>query len=143
MPADTNNPTGIGAPLPRVEDRRLLTGAGQYSDDLSRPDQVFAVMVRSEIAHATLDRVTANVARSMPGVIAILTGKDWLDQGLNPMPAWGNPKDVELKNHDGREIFYTPLYPVVTDRIRRVGEIVAVVVAETEGRPAMRLSRSV
>ena len=121
------NTTGIGAPVPRVEDRRLLTGAGQYSDDMNRPDQVYAVMVRSEQAHAMLHRVTAGIAGSMPGVLAILSGQHWLDDGLNPMPAWGNPKDVELKNHDGREIFYTPLYPVAIDRIRRVGEIVAMV----------------
>jgi carbon-monoxide dehydrogenase large subunit len=128
------NTTGIGAPVPRVEDRRLLTGAGRYSDDMSRPDHVCAIMVRSELAHATLERVTAGIAGSMPGVLAVLTGQDWLDDGLNPMPAWGNPKDVELKNYDGREIFYTPLYPVAIDRIRRVGEVVAVVVAETEAQ---------
>jgi carbon-monoxide dehydrogenase large subunit len=126
--------TGIGAPVPRVEDRRLLTGAGQYSDDISRPGQVFAIMVRSEQAHAELHRVTADIARAMPGVLAVLTGQDWLEQRLKPMPAWGNPKDVELKNHDGREIFYTPLYPVATDRIRRGGEIVAMVVAETQAQ---------
>ena len=132
MATGVPNTTGIGAPVPRVEDRRLLTGEGCYSDDLSRPDQVCAIMVRSEQAHATLHGVTTGIARAMPGVLAALTGRDWLDEGLNPMPAWGNPKDVELKNHDGREIFYTPLYPVTVDRIRRVGEIVAMVVAETE-----------
>jgi carbon-monoxide dehydrogenase large subunit len=47
------------------------------------------------------------------------------------MPAWGNPKDVELRNRDGSDIFYTPLYPLAIDRVRRVGEIVAMVVAET------------
>ena len=61
----------------------------------------------------------------------ILTGADWISDGLNPMPAWGNPKDVELQNRDGSEIFYTPLFPVVVDRIRRVGEIIAVVIAQT------------
>jgi len=129
MATGVPNTTGIGAPVSRVEDRRLLTGEGRYSDDLSRPDQVCAIMVRSEQAHATLHGVTTGIARAMPGVLAVLTGRDWLDEGLNPMPAWGNPKDVELKNHDGKEIFYTPLYPVTVDRIRRVGEIVAMVVA--------------
>jgi carbon-monoxide dehydrogenase large subunit len=134
MATGVPNTTGIGAPVPRVEDRRLLTGAGRYSDDISRPDQVYAIMVRSQQAHATLHRVTAGIASAMPGVLAVLTGQDWLDDGLNPMPAWGNPKDVELRNHDGREIFYTPLYPVAIDRIRRVGEIVAMVVAETDAQ---------
>ena len=125
------NPTGIGAAMPRVEDRRLLTGAGRYSDDVSRPDQLRAAMVRSDRAHATLDGVHVGMARHMPGVRAVLTGRDWVADGLNPMPAWGNPRDVELRNRDGRDIFYTPLYPVAVDRIRRVGEVVAMVVADT------------
>lgn len=131
MPVSGFRTNGIGAPVPRVEDRRLLTGAGQYSDDQSRPNQLHVVMVRSDVAHGHLNKVTTGLAQSMAGVIAVLTGKDWLDQGHNAMPAWGNPKDVELRNYDGRDIFYTPLYPVAVDRIRRVGEVVAMVVAET------------
>src|SRR5690606_19041285 len=107
------------------------TGKGQYSDDISRPDQLYAVMVRADQAHARLDGVVCRPAETMPGVRAVLTGRDWLEDRLNPMPAWGNPRDVELKNRDGSGIFYTPLYPVATDRIRRVGEIVAVVVADS------------
>ncbi|NQU69296.1 MAG: xanthine dehydrogenase family protein, partial [Rhodospirillales bacterium] len=123
--------TGIGAPVPRVEDRRLLTGAGRFSDDVGRADQLYAVMVRAEHAHAELKGIAVEDARAMPGVRAVLTGRDWQADGLNPMPAWGNPKDVELKNQNGSDIFYTPLYPVAIDRIRRVGEIVAMVVAES------------
>jgi carbon-monoxide dehydrogenase large subunit len=128
---ETSTPSGIGAAVPRVEDRRLLTGQGQFSDDISRPGQLYAVMVRSPHAHAELLGIDAEAAQIMPGVRAVLTGADWKHDGLNPMPAWGNPKDVELRNRDGSEIFYTPLYPVAIDRIRRAGEIVAVVVAET------------
>ena len=123
---------GIGAAIPRVEDYRLLTGRGKYSDDFSRPEQVYAVMVRSPYAHAQLFGVNIDGAVAMPGVLAVLSGADWVSDGLKPMPAWGNPKDVELKNRDGSDIFYTPLFPVAVDRIRRAGEIVAVVVAETE-----------
>jgi carbon-monoxide dehydrogenase large subunit len=129
-----DNATGIGAAIPRVEDRRLLTGNGQYSDDISHTDQLYAVMVRSPHAHAELFGIDAGEASAMPGVLAVLTGADWRSDRLNPMPAWGNPKDVELSNRDGSNIFYTPLYPVVVDRIRRAGEIVAVVVAETEAQ---------
>lgn len=124
--------TSIGAAVPRVEDYRLLTGKGQYSDDFSHPDQVFAVMVRSPYAHAELFGMNIESAIAMPGILAVLTGADWISDRLKPMPAWGNPKDVELKNRDGSNIFYTPLYPVAVDRIRRAGEIVAVVVAKTE-----------
>ena len=123
---------GIGAAIPRVEDYRLLTGRGKYSDDFSRPEQVYAVMVRSPYAHAQLFGVNIDGAVAMPGVLAVLSGADWVSDGLKPMPAWGNPKDVELKNRDGSDIFYTPLFPIAVDRIRRAGEIVAVVVAETE-----------
>ena len=125
---------GIGASVPRAEDKRLLTGKGKFSDDISKPNQVYAVMVRSEHAHADLISVNVESSKSMPGVVMILTGADWISDGLNPMPAWGNPKDVELQNRDGSEIFYTPLFPVVVDRIRRVGEIIAVVIAQTEAQ---------
>ena len=124
--------TGIGAALPRAEDRRLLTGEGRYSDDISRPGQVYVAMVRSPHAHAELFGIGRTAARAMPGVLAVLDGDDWRRDRLGPMPAWGNPKDVELKNTDGSAIFYTPLWPVARDRIRRAGEIVAIVVAETD-----------
>lgn len=131
MNNENNKSTGIGAPVPRVEDHRLLTGAGRYSDDIGRDNQLHAVMVRAEHAHAEINDIGVEDARAMPGVRAVLTGRDWQDDGLNPMPAWGNPKDVELKNQNGSAIFYTPLYPVAVDRIRRVGEIIAMVVADT------------
>jgi carbon-monoxide dehydrogenase large subunit len=126
--------TGIGAPVQRVEDFRLLTGAGRYSDDLNLPGQARAVMVRSTHAHAELNNIDGNAAKAMPGVLAVLSGADWLADGLGPMPAWGNPKDVELKNRDGSDIFYTPLWPAAIGRIRRAGEIVAIVIAGTEAQ---------
>ncbi|MEE8332922.1 MAG: xanthine dehydrogenase family protein molybdopterin-binding subunit [Alphaproteobacteria bacterium] len=125
-------PTGIGAALPRAEDERLLTGKGRYSDDETRTNLLHAVMLRSPHAHADIRAVRSDAAAAAPGVVAVLTGDDWLSDGLKAMPAWGNPKDVELKNRDGSEIFYTPLYPVAHGRVRRVGEIVAVVVGENE-----------
>ena len=125
---------GIGAPVPRSEDNRLLKGEGIFSDDIGKPNQLYAVMVRSEYAHAVLLSISFAKAKSMPGVVEVLSGDDWLSDGLKPMPAWGNPKDVELKNRDGAEIFYTPLFPIVLDRIRRVGEVLAVVVAKTEAQ---------
>lgn len=126
----------IGDPVPRVEDARLLTGRGRYSDDRDAPGQTYAAVVRSPHAHAIIRAIDTAAARSVPGVLAVLTGADWLADGLAPMPAWGNPKDVELRNRDGRPVFYTPLYPVVTDKVRRVGEPVALVVAETHAAAA-------
>ena len=124
----------IGAAIPRAEDNRLLRGEGCYSDDQTRDEVAYAIMVRSDIAHALLVGLDCEAAKTSPGVLAVLTGEDWRVDGLHPMPAWGNPKDVELKNRDGTDIFYTPLWPITSDRVRRVGEIVAVVVGETEAR---------
>ena len=76
--------TGIGAPLPRAEDRRLLTGEGHYSDDISRPDQVYVAMVRSPHAHAELFGIDTAAAKTMPGVLAVLTGDDWRNDDLGP-----------------------------------------------------------
>jgi carbon-monoxide dehydrogenase large subunit len=123
--------TAIGKPVRRVEDVRLLTGRGQFTDDLNRQGQAYGFVVRSTIAHGLLRRVDVSAARRAPGVLAALNGTDYGADGLNPMMHRGNPKDVELKNADGSPIFYTPLYPLAVDRIRRVGEPVALIVAET------------
>lgn len=122
---------GIGAPVPRVEDRRLLTGGGRFSDDRSLPGQAHAVIVRSVHAHALIKAVDTEAAAGGDGVLAVLSAADWIVDGLKPMPAWGNPKDVELRNRDGADIFYTPLFPLARDKARRVGEPVVLVVAET------------
>jgi len=116
----------------RVEDHRLLTGQGCYSDDLNVPGQVHAVFVRSHDAHARLLAVDTAAARAMPGVLAVLTAADLRDDGIGPLDARGNPKDVELRNHDGAPIFYPGIALLVGDKIRRVGEAVAMVVAATE-----------
>jgi carbon-monoxide dehydrogenase large subunit len=121
----------IGEPVTRIEDLRLLTGRGQFSDDQNTSGQVYAAFVRSQHAHARLLDINATEAWSIDGVAAVLTGADYSADGLKPMFAGGNPKDVELKNRDGSAIFYTPLYPIVLDKARRVGEIVAVVIAHT------------
>ncbi len=70
-------------------------------------------------------------ALEMSGVIAVLTGADYKSDGLNAMLAQGNPKDVELFNRDSSPIHYPRIEPLVTDKIRRVGEAVAMVIAET------------
>jgi carbon-monoxide dehydrogenase large subunit len=121
----------IGEPVTRIEDLRLLTGRGQFSDDMNLPGQAYAAFVRSPHAHATLRAIDADDALRMEGVVAVLAGADYDADGLKAMFAGGNPKDVELKNRDGSPIFYTPLYPLVMDKARRVGEIVAIVVADT------------
>ena len=71
-------------------------------------------------------------AERLPGVVAVLTAADYAGDGMAAMPAQGNPKDVELVNRDGRPVVYPALAPLAEDRIRRVGEAVAMVVARTE-----------
>src|SRR5229473_2398701 len=71
--------TGIGQPVRRREDFRLLTGKGCYSDDFSFPGQAYAVMVRSPHAHALIRAVDTGEAAAAPGVLAVLTGRDLRD----------------------------------------------------------------
>jgi carbon-monoxide dehydrogenase large subunit len=117
---------GIGQPVSRKEDPVLLRGEGRYSDDLSLPGQAHAVMVRSPYAHGTLNGIDTAEAAAMPGVVAIYTGRDLEAAGIGPMPVM-----IGQKNRDGS----TPKPPVqpamTTDKVRYVGDPVAIVVAET------------
>jgi carbon-monoxide dehydrogenase large subunit len=122
---------GIGAAIPRFEDARLLSGRGQYSDDLNSPGQAYAAFARADQAHAHIRSIDNSAAANMPGVLAVLTGADYRADGLKPMPARGNPLDVELKNRDGSEIYYPGIDPLVADKVRRIGEAIAMVVADT------------
>src|SRR5262245_34668080 len=125
---------GIGAPVPRKEDARLLTGKGSFSDDLDLPGQAHAVMVRSAHAHARIRRIDASGALAAPGVLAVLTGADYLAEGLKAIPHRpfsASPPDVSLSNRDGSAIFIAPHFPLPADRARFAGEAVAMVVAES------------
>jgi len=79
---DLPTATGIGQPVRRREDLRFITGKGCYIDDLSLPGQAYAAMVRSHHAHAIIRSIDTVAARGTPGVLAVLTGKDWLADGL-------------------------------------------------------------
>ena len=111
----------IGKALKRREDPRFVTGRGTYTDDVKLPGTTFAVFVRSPVAHARLRRIETARARKHPGVRAVFTGRDLTDGGVNGIPVgWLLPN---LKTTDRR--------PIAVDRVRYVGEAVAVVVAET------------
>src|ERR1700719_5328776 len=129
--ADRN---GIGRPVRRKEDLRLVTGKGCYSDDVNLPDQAFAVMVRSPHAHARLRAIDTAAARALPGVLAVLTGRDIVADGVKPIPHKAfsyHPAEIPLRNKDDAPIFAARHYPLPADRARFVGEAVAMVVAET------------
>ncbi len=124
--------TGIGQPVRRREDLRLLTGRGRYSDDLNVPGQAFAVMVRSPHAHAQIRGIDTNAASAAPGVLAVLTGRDLLADGLRPIPhavRVGGSADLQLENKDGSAPFIPSHFPMTADETRHIGEIVAMVVA--------------
>jgi carbon-monoxide dehydrogenase large subunit len=124
---------GIGSSPLRREDHRLITGAGTFGDDFTLPKQTFAAIVRSPHAHAILRRIETTRASGLPGVLAVLTASDYLADGLRPLthsPFTVSPPDITLRNRDGRAVFIAPHYPLANDRVRFVGEAVALVVAE-------------
>jgi carbon-monoxide dehydrogenase large subunit len=129
-----------GKPMPRKEDFRLLTGHGRYADDFSIAGQVFAAFVRSPHPHARIGRVDADAARAMPGVLGIFTGADCRADGLKPIPHDPVPStkfDMKLTAPDGgpaRTVFIGPHELLAVERVRHVGEAVAMVVAETQAQ---------
>ena len=124
----------IGHPVRRKEDQRLLTGKGRFSDDVNMAGQVYAVMVRSPHPHARIVEIDMEHARQMPGLLAVFSGGDCLAEGLAPIPHSPVPStryDLKLTGSGGGTIFIGPQSLLPADRVRHVGEAVAIVVAET------------
>ncbi len=116
----------IGQSVSRKEDPMLVTGRGRYSDSLSLPNQAYAVMVRSQVAHGLIKSIDTDAATAMPGVLAVLTGQDLIDAGLGLMPSGMN-----FKNRDGSAMKKPEQPPLTIDKVRFVGDPVACVIAET------------
>jgi carbon-monoxide dehydrogenase large subunit len=115
---------GIGQPVPRTEDPVLVRGHGRYTDDLSLPKQVYAVMVRSPHAHGVIRAIDTDAAREMPGVLGVYTAAD--------LEGYGKLKcGLPLKSRDGSAIKYEPRPALASGKVRWVGDPVACVVAET------------
>ncbi len=111
----------IGKPIKRREDPRLMTGQGSFLDDIRLPGMSYAEVVRSPYAHANIKMIDTGAAKSMPGVLGVFTGDDFMD--INPLPcAWQAGKVTNNVN--------TPRVLAV-DKVCQVGDPVAVVVAET------------
>jgi aerobic carbon-monoxide dehydrogenase large subunit len=126
--------TGIGQSVRRREDRRLLTGQGRFSDDINLRGQAHAVIVRSPHAHARIRSIDIERAMAVPGVLAVLSGRELIADGLRPIPhipLVPHPAEIQLVNSDGSRMFTAPHYPLAIDKVRYVGEGVAVVVADT------------
>ena len=129
----------IGQPVPRTEDDRLLRGRGRFSDDFELRGQAYAAMVRSVYPHARIDGVDTACAACMPGVLAVLTGEDCLNDGLGPVPHSPVPatrSDLKLTAPDGGPVYAGPHTLLPVHKVRYVGEPLAMVVAETPAQAA-------
>ena len=115
---------GIGQPMRRMEDGRFLTGAGRYVGDVDLPRQLHGLFLRSPHAHAKIRSIDVSGARAMPGVVLVATAADMKELG-------GISSDPGLKNNDGTESARPMRWPLAKDRVRHVGEAIALVAAET------------
>jgi carbon-monoxide dehydrogenase large subunit len=120
---------GIGQAVTRFEDRRLLQGGGRYLDDVNLSGQAYAVIVRSIHAHARIRGVDTRAALKAPGVLAVLTGADVAKDGLGTMQM-----TLKRKRPDGSPMFAPPHRGLAQDRVRYVGDPIALVVAETRAQ---------
>ena len=120
------NATGIGASVKRREDIRFITGKGHYVDDINRPGQAHAYFLRSPHAHATIDKIDFSEAKASPGVVAIFTGADIAaDKVGGLICGW------MVHSKDGSPMKAGAHPALALDKVRYVGDHVAVVIAET------------
>src|ERR1700745_2553633 len=125
-----NGPPYVGRSLLRREDRRLLTGQGQFIADLVLPRMLHAVLVRSPVAHARIRSVDLSRAAAAPGVVLALNGADLL-QLLPPVPE-GQISLPRKWTSVIQHKFLNPQQPLLAhDKVRHVGEAMAVVLAES------------
>ncbi len=116
----------VGQPVPRSEDPKLVQGQGRYTDDVTLPGQVYAIIVRSRHAHGIIKKIDTTAAKAMPGVLAIYTGADINAGGYGPLKTM-----MPIKDRNG-ELMKVPLrFALATDKVRFVGDPVACVVANT------------
>src|SRR2546422_9173437 len=118
---------GIGQSIKRFEDARLVRGEGRFHDDVNLPGQTHAVIVRSVHAHARVRKIDAVESLKAPGVLAVFTGADVAELGTMKMT-------LKRKRPDGSPMFAPPQHGLTRDRVRYVGDPIAMVVAETLAR---------
>src|SRR6056300_1157573 len=114
--------TGIGASVKRKEDYRFLVGEGNYTDDINRPNQTYTYMLRSSSAHAKFSLDTSNASKAK-GVVRIFVGTD--------MEVGSIPCGWQVDSKDGTPMREPAHPPIAKDKVRYVGEIIAVIIAET------------
>ncbi len=120
---------GVGARVTRKEDKRFITGAGRYVDDMVVPGMKHAMFVRSPYAHAQIRKIDVKAAEAMPGVIAVLTGRQLKADGIgNLICGW------MIHSKDGSPMKMGAWPALAVDKVRYVGDAVAVVVADTKNQ---------
>ena len=117
---------GIGQPVRRFEDKRLLRGNGRFQSDNNLHGQTYAYVLRSPHAHARIRKLDVAAAQTAPGVKLIMTGDDLVEAKLGVM---GVP--LQRKRPDGSPMFARPFLGLARDMVRYVGEPVTFVVADT------------
>jgi aerobic carbon-monoxide dehydrogenase large subunit len=117
---------GSGKDVLRLEDEQLLKGMGQFTDDVVPENQAHVCFLRSPYPHANIVSIDAQTARSMPGVLGVFTGEQLVDAGIKPIPG-----GAMFVRGDGKPAATAARRPLAYQRVRYVGEAVAVVVAET------------
>src|SRR4029450_4775396 len=117
---------GIGQSVKRFEDVRLLTGRGRYQGDVNLPGQVHMVVLRSPHPHARIRGIDARAASVAHGVVAVLTGADLTKDKLGPMR-----RNLKRRRPDGSPMFTSPHLGLSPERVRYIGDPVALVIAET------------
>lgn len=117
---------GAGQGLHRLEDERLLRGAGRYTDDIALPGQVYGVLLRSPLAHARIGAIDTADAKAMPGVLAVYTAADLAADGIGDIPCL-----APVPGKNGTETILPPNPVLARDVVRHVGDPVAFVVAES------------
>ena len=117
----------IGKSVKRKEDARFLTGSGQYTDDVTMPNQTYAHFLRSPHAHAKIRGIDTTKAKAAPGVLAVFTGADL--EGVNGLPCgW------LITSVDGTPMKEPPHHVLAKGKVRYVGDQVALVIAETSNQ---------
>jgi carbon-monoxide dehydrogenase large subunit len=119
---------GIGQPVHRQEDPILLRGQGRYTDDVSLPGQHYAAFARSPHAHGVIKAVDTVAARNMPGVVAVFTAVDLAAAGYGPLT---RKCIIDFMNRDGTPMAMPTRGALAADKVRFVGDPVAVVIATT------------
>ena len=128
----------VGRPLPRFEDLRLVAGSGRFTDDFAFDGQAFAAFARSPHPHARILSIDTGAAAKVPGVIAVFTANDYAAAGGRGISHMANPAgthDVKVRAFTGpeRQTPFEALHPPLAgERVRFVGEPVAMVIAETQ-----------